>query len=276
MTGEMWLRRAQDALFPSPDARADARLFLTRALNVPPGRLLLHLHEELPGDVLSLCESMLARRAAGEPSQYILGEAYFMGLRFAVNPHVLIPRQDTELLAEAAIAEINARSLPDVLDLCTGSGALAVCLAKYTGAQVSASDLSADALSVAAQNSRENGVQVRFFQGDLLAPIRSAGLTFSLIVCNPPYLTAQDMGALQSEVAREPRMALDGGADGLAFYRRLTQDAAAVLKLDGRLMMEIGCAQAEAVCALFHACGYQTAVHKDLNRLDRVVVVRFS
>ena len=274
MTGETWLRHAQDVLSHSLDARVDARLFLSRALNAPLGRLLLHLHEELPESVLSLCERMLERRVAGEPAQYILGETYFMGLRFAVNGDVLTPRQDTEQLAENAIEEINAHHLPDALDLCTGSGALAVSLAKYTRAQVSASDLSVDALAVAAQNARENGVQVRFFQGDLLAPVKSAGLSFSLIVCNPPYLTAQDMEALQSEVACEPRMALYGGEDGLAFYRRLAVDAAAVLKPHGRLMMEIGCAQAEAVCALFHASGYQTTVRKDLNHLDRVVVAR--
>lgn len=158
-----------------------------------------------------------ARREAGEPLQYVEGFAFFMGRRFRVDERVLIPRPDTEILAERALQYLEALPAPRVLDLCTGSGALAVTIAaQRPDARVVACDISEEALCVARENAA--GLNVAFARGDLFAAVEGA---FDVIVCNPPYLTAEDMLSLQREVRYEPALALRGGADGLDFYRRI-------------------------------------------------------
>ena len=263
------LRIGEDRLAHTPDARWDARLLLMHALDIPQSAFIRHLTDEVEPEAAQRYLTLVARRAGGEPAQYILGKAFFMGLEYAVDGRVLIPRQDTELLCEAALAFAEKNGCQTALDLCTGSGALAIALAKLGGLEVTATDLSADALEVARGNAQRNGVAVRFRQGDLMEALHQEE-KFDLIVCNPPYLTQKEMGELQEEVRREPALALLGGQDGLLFYRRLAQGAKEHLNIGGCLMMEIGCEQGGSVPALFNS--WKTEVLKDLNGLDRVVV----
>ena len=208
----------------------------------------------------------ISRRLAGEPLQYILGEWEFMGLPFEVGPAALIPRQDTETLCEAALGWLRDRPGAAVLDLCCGSGCIGVSLGRLAGARVAFSDVSPQALALAARNARRNGVEGRFFESDLLTHVPGV---YDLIACNPPYLTGAEMESCQRELTYEPALALYGGEDGLDFYRRLAAGWQAHVAIGGRLLMEIGASQGAAVCRLFPGA----TVLKDIRGLDRVVCV---
>ena len=222
---------------------------------------------------------MISRRAARIPLQQILGRQEFMGLSFRVNENVLIPRQDTETLAELVLAEQKDPE-KKVLDLCTGSGCIAISLAVKGGfTDVTATDLSAEALAVAEQNAEMllAGAPVprryfRLYRGDLFAALPQ-GSRYDIIVSNPPYIPSAVIGGLQPEVRdHEPRMALDGAEDGLAFYRRIAAEAPEWMNPGGAIYLEIGCDQAEAVSDLLSEAGFEKIeVFKDLPGLDRVV-----
>ena len=234
----------------SPDPMADARLLSWGD----------SLREISPQEEARL-EARLKRRLAGEPVQYIL--------EFYVDRRVLIPRQDTETLCEAALAFLRDRAAPRVLDLCAGSGAIGLSLAKLCPqARVTLADVSADAGAVMEENRRRLGVEAEIVRGDLFAPV--AGQRFDLIACNPPYIRTGELDGLQAEVQREPRLALDGGADGLAFYRRIAATYQDHLAAGGALFLEIGWDEAEAVRALFGS----GRVLRDLNGRDRVIEIR--
>ena len=203
-------------------------------------------HRELDGDVQARYAAMIARRVKREPMQYILGTAAFMGLELHVEPGVLCPRPDTEILCEEALRHIRPESR--VLDIGTGSGALAVAMAKHGECSVTAADVSDTALRVAAGNAAANGVNVRFVKSDCFSAL--AGETFDVIVSNPPYISAQEMKELMPEVLQEPELALYGGEDGLDFYRRISQEAGAYLAPGGVLLFEIGWLQKDAVSDL--------------------------
>lgn len=253
------------------EAAGDAALLLSHVTGEAPLALRADAGRELNAEALFAYEGLIARREKREPLQYITGEAPFMGLLLKAAPGVLIPRFDTEVLCEQALFRLAGGQR--VLDLCTGSGALAVAVAHYAPrAQVSAGDISGAALALARENAARCGVRVELRQGDLLAPF--AGETFDMILCNPPYIPAGELAALQEEVRREPALALDGGADGLDFYRRLAVEAPAHLAPGGWLGLEIGSGQAEAVCALLAADFEKISVHQDLNGLDRAVLAR--
>ena len=191
------------------------------------------------------------------------------GLEFYVDRRVLIPRQDTETLCEAALAFLRDRAAPRVLDLCAGSGAIGLSLAKLCPqARVTLADVSADAGAVMEENRRRLGVEAEIVRGDLFAPV--AGQRFDLIACNPPYIRTGELDGLQAEVQREPRLALDGGADGLAFYRRIAATYQDHLAAGGALFLEIGWDEAEAVRALFGS----GRLLRDLNGRDRVIEIR--
>lgn len=260
------LREGEAALAPSPDARHDALALLRRALGLGEGLTAL-LEGRAEEDQAQDYAALLRRRAAGEPLQYILGEAYFMGLRFRVDERVLIPRQDTELLCELALA----RKPQNALELCAGSGAVSVALQRLSGCRMTATDISQDALDVARENALANGARLRLLQGDLFHALPERE-RFDLILCNPPYLSREDMERLQREVRREPALALYGGEDGLDFYRRLRQGFSQRLEEGGCLLLEVGQGQAQEVCGLF--APYATRVHADLNGIGRVVEVR--
>ena len=227
------------------------------------------LEEPLTGEQAAALHALTRRRLAGEPLQYLLGEWEFYGLPFRVGPGVLIPRQDTEALCEAALAFLRGKPSPRVLDLCAGSGAIGLSLAKLCPqAKVTLADVSADACAVMGKNRRRLGVEAEIVQGDLFAP--TAGRRFDLIACNPPYIRAGELDSLQAEVQREPRLALDGGADGLDVYRRIAATYKDHLADGGALFLEIGWDEAEAVRALFGG----GRVLRDLNGRDRVIEIR--
>lgn len=204
----------------------------------------------------------------GAPLQYALGNAEFYGIRLAVNPAVLIPRPETEELAEKVIEETKKRGGAKVLDLCTGSGAIAIAAAKNSPADVTATDVSAAAAEVARANALSAGVKVRVLTGDMFAPV--AEEKFDVIVSNPPYIPTADIRTLDEKVrAFEPVSALDGGADGLDFYRVIAAEAGAHLTEGGVLLLEFGEGQADALKEMF--AEYATEVYTDMQGAERIL-----
>lgn len=230
-----------------PNADYDAAQMLAHVLGEDALMMRLNNHREVDEAQRAAYEAMIVRREGREPMQYILGTTGFMGLTFHVAPGVLCPRPDTEILCEEAL-----RRLPEkgrVLDIGTGSGALAVSIAKLApGSRVTAVDVSDTALAIAEGNARINGADVRFVKSDCFAAL--AGEQFDMIVSNPPYIDRQEMETLMPEVRWEPALALDGGEEGLDFYRRISREAGAHLTEGGVLLFEIGWKQKDAVSAL--------------------------
>ena len=231
-----------------PDGDFDAQEMLAHVLGEDRLRMRAESWRDVPQEAQARYCSMIVRRQAREPMQYILGETAFMGLCFHVEPGVLIPRFDTEILCEEALRRIVGRKLR-VLDIGTGSGALAVSIARLAPqCEVTAVDVSDTALRVAAGNAERLGANVRFVKSDCFTAL--AGETFDVIVSNPPYIDAGEMAELMPEVLREPELALFGGEDGLIFYRRISREAPAYLAPGGCLLFEIGWKQREPVEAL--------------------------
>lgn len=256
------------------DAEREAGWLLAHSLGCSAGALRLRAAEALAPDQAGAFEGLLARRAAREPLQYILGSEEFLGLSFRVTPAVLIPRLDTEVLVLEAVERLAGRGPVRLADIGTGSGAIAVALAHLLPeAAVVAVDLSPEALAVAAENARANGVagRVEFRQGDLLAPL--AGERFDAILSNPPYIGEDEMAGLMPEVREyEPHLALTPGADALVIYRRLAAGAPALLKPGGLLGVEVGYRQAADVAAVFRQAGLlEVAVFQDTAGNDRAV-----
>jgi release factor glutamine methyltransferase len=269
-------------------AEYDARQLLNYSYGKTSAQLLAEMDRDLcpgatggtePADIVSCpgdCGAritynlVLARRAAREPLQHILGTAGFMGLDFHVDPSVLIPRQDTETLVETVLQEEKDPGIT-VLDLCTGSGCIAIALKKL-GAyrEVSASDIGKETLKTARSNARANQAPVSFLESDLFEKIPGK---YDLIVSNPPYIPTGTIDTLEPEVRdHDPKAALDGGADGLEFYRRIISEAPQHLNHNGRIYLEIGYDQADAVRQMFQANGFEEVrVIRDLAGLDRVV-----
>lgn len=214
--------------------------------------------------------SMLSRRLEGEPLQYILGKSEFMSLPFELNRDTLIPRSDTETLVEEIINYIGKRALR-VLDIGTGSGCIGISIAKYTRAKVTLLDVNSNAIKMAKHNAKINNVEVDVINIDILKEIPQG--KFDVIVSNPPYIRTDVMDNLQTEVkGYEPSLALDGGEDGLMFYRRITEIAPKILEKDGILAYEIGYDQGEAVKELMSSHFGDVKIIKDLCANDRVVI----
>lgn len=256
------------------EAELDARLLLEFICHTDRNALYAHgdleIEEEKMQDFLQLIE----KRAVHIPLQHLTGEQNFMGLDFLVNEHVLIPRQDTEILVEEIMRDLHDGIR--ILDMCTGSGCILLSLLHYSndcsGVGV---DVSEDALAVARQNAdRLAEKQAVFIQSDLFEKVEGS---FDLIVSNPPYIRSQEIAGLMPEVREhEPHLALDGKDDGLHFYREIIKGAMLQLKRGGQLFFEIGYDQGEAVQALLAANGYtEIAVVKDYAGLDRVVYGTF-
>ncbi|MBR1584483.1 MAG: peptide chain release factor N(5)-glutamine methyltransferase [Clostridia bacterium] len=262
------LNSAEERLRHIPDPRLDAEYLLAHVLGLPRLNLLMEKRRLLSPRETAAYDALVARRAGREPLQYIIGQQPFMGLSFRTDPRALIPRNDTEALCEAALALLSPGMR--ALDLCTGSGILGIALSKLRpGVQVTASDISADALALARENADALGAPVRFVQGDLFAPVN--GETFDLIVSNPPYIPAALRGKLQAEVEREPALALFAGADGLDFYRRIAREAPGHLAPGGWLLLEIGDDQFPAVQALLSPAFDGITLIRDMNGLPRVI-----
>lgn len=218
-------------------------------------------------------EDLVIRRLQGEPLQYLLGEWEFWGMTFAVGKGVLIPRPDTEILVEEGLAALQGTEAPRVLDLCAGSGCVALALAQERpDAAVTAVEWDPAAYAYLEKNVAALGGSVTPARADVLAPPPAGWGGFDLITANPPYLTAEEMTALSPEVRREPPQALFGGKDGLDFYRAIRDRWLPLLKPGGTLALEIGWRQAGAVCAIFAPCAPR--VRKDYGGNDRVVILK--
>ena len=234
--------------------RLEAEWMLCEALSLDRVGLYLNFDKPLSETELAAYRGMVLRRGKREPLQYILGSQEFMGLEFQVSPAVLIPRHDTEVLVSEGIKRGEAAR--SILDIGAGSGCVAVALAKaLTEAEVCAVDISGEALAVARGNAERNGTSVQFFQGSLLEPF--AGRRFDMILSNPPYIPAADLATLQQEVRGfEPLGALDGGTDGLDFYRAIVAGAPDHLSDGGWLLFEVGAGQAPEVLGLLQRGGF--------------------
>lgn len=249
--------------------RLEAELLLASVTGLSRSLLLAHSDQVLSLSQRTAYLSLLHSRASGYPLPYLTRHIEFYGLEFAVTPDVLIPRPETEVLVDLA-RQFQPRR---ILDVGTGSGCIAVALAVHLPeAQVFASDISAAALHVAAANVRLHGVQerVHLVCADLLAPFAGP---VDLIVSNPPYIAGQEWLSLPASVWHEPRLALDGGADGLEVIRRLLVAAPRILRPGGTLLVEIGASQGQAAAALAGAlvAGGRIAIHHDLAGQDRVL-----
>lgn len=256
------------------DAELDARLLLEFICHTDRNALYAHGDQEIEEKKMQDFLHLIEKRAVHIPLQHLTGEQNFMGLDFLVNEHVLIPRQDTEILVEEIMRDLHDGIR--ILDMCTGSGCILLSLLHYSndcsGVGV---DVSEDALAVARQNADKLAEkQAVFIQSDLFEKVEGS---FDLIVSNPPYIRSQEIAGLMPEVREhEPHLALDGKDDGLHFYREIIKGAMPHLKRGGQLFFEIGYDQGEAVQALLAANGYtEIAVVKDYAGLDRVVYGTF-
>lgn len=279
------------------DAARDSKTLLALAMDVSETRMITEQKSPVAPDRLAVYRRMIERRASGEPLQHITGNTEFMGLPFKVRPGVLIPRQETEIMVERALEVIRAEAWSKaaapakVLDLCCGSGVIGISVAKLAvsgdgkpaDVEVTCSDISTDCIYLAHTNAELNGVDraMRFVRGDLVMPFAGkeddpddASIRFRMVCCNPPYIPTEVIGTLQREVRdHDPTIALDGGYDGLDFYRRIAVEVPEVMESGGILLLEIGSEQKDAVTGILKESGAFDRVEciKDLAGRDRVV-----
>ncbi|MBQ8624921.1 MAG: peptide chain release factor N(5)-glutamine methyltransferase [Agathobacter sp.] len=252
------------------DAKNDAWLLLAMVCKISRTYYYVHMDEELTIEQANEYENVLKKRAERIPLQYITGEQEFMGLPFKVSPAVLIPRQDTETLVEEALKVMKPGM--KVLDMCTGSGCILISILKnITGVEGLGVDISKQALIVAKENAKLNGVLASFERSDLFEMVTD---TYDVIVSNPPYIPTEVINGLMPEVAQfEPYQALDGKEDGLHFYRKIVKECKSYLKEDGKILFEIGHDQGAAVSEMLTYAGFsEVRVVKDLTGNDRVVI----
>lgn len=279
--GSRALKQAGD-----PDGDNDARQLLMAAFHLDMVHFLLNRMQEMEDSdynrsCMELYRGMIEKRRRRCPLQQILGSQEFMGLEFYVNQHVLIPRQDTETLVELVLEQQKNQKIR-LLDLCTGSGCIAISLAVKGGYQlVTAADISEEALKVARRNWEKLGTEtqeMKFCQGDLFGALEADTEAFDVITANPPYIPTDVIRGLEPEVRdHEPMLALDGTADGLHFYRRIAAEAGRWLRPGGRIYLEIGYDQGEAVSGLLAEAGFtKIQVIKDLPGKDRVVAAAYG
>ena len=258
--------------------RLQTELLLAQVLALPRMKLYLDFERKLNETELEKLRQFVRRRGEREPLQHIVGSTSFCGLEIAVSSAVLIPRPETELLAERAVKLLKERGVEgaSVLDFGTGSGCLAIAIAaQVAGAEIHALDVSEDALAVARTNAARHGLsgRIQFHRGDGFAALPE-GMRFDFIVSNPPYIATEEIASLEPEVRdHDPRLALDGGTDGLDFYRRLAAEAGARLNAGGRLLVELGDGQAAAVRALCESAGWRVEpVENDYTGRARILI----
>ena len=255
-----------------PDPETDSALLLSFLTGQAPLSLRLDSDTDLSAEILESFSEMAERRLAREPLQYITGEAPFFGRVFQVDSRVLIPRPETEELCAWALETLPVSDSCRVLDLCCGSGCIGLTLAaERPSLQVTLSDCSLDALDVAAANAARYSLQVSLRCGDLAEGLPPA--SFDCVVSNPPYIPSAECGVLQPEVLREPSLALDGGADGMDFYRRISDECLRILRPDGILLLELGYGESDAVSSLLAAAGFTgITVRKDFSGIARMML----
>ncbi|WP_189643704.1 peptide chain release factor N(5)-glutamine methyltransferase [Deinococcus piscis] len=250
--------------------RSDAEALLAEVTGLSRTERLLRAHEPLSSTDSARLDRLLARRLSREPLQYLLDAVDWGGVRLRCDPRALIPRPETEWLLHLALSDPAASQAAEVADIGTGSGALALgWKAARPGSRVTATDLSAQALALAAENAALNGLNVAFAQGNLLEPV--AGQAFDLILSNPPYLPDSDTGTLDPEVDHDPALALYGGTDGLTLARRLAAQAAGALTPGGVLWLELDGRNATDFAAELAGQGWLAEVHPDLAGRQRFV-----
>lgn len=254
------------------ESRREAENLFADALGLKRMELYLNFEKPLTDHELRDLRSRLKRRAAKEPAQYIQGSVEFYGCQISINSAVLIPRQETEILADIIAQDLVKQDLKgkSLLDLCTGSGCLGLALKKrFPELETFLSDISEAALSVAKQNGSQNNLQVTFLQGDLLAPLTQK---VDFIVCNPPYIAQSEYEQISPEVRDfEPRQALLAGTTGLEIYQRLQKELPSHLHPQGKVWLEIGASQGAAVCSLF--ADWKVQLQKDWAGHDRFVIL---
>ena len=257
------------------NARLDAEVLLAYILNTRRLALYVQGTKVLDEKQITRYHNLIRRRLERIPVAYLTGHKEFMGLNFAVTPDVLIPRPDTEILAQGVIEHLQSYNRKiKMADLGTGSGAICVSILKFVeNVEVAAVDISKKALEIAQFNAEKFNVEdkITFYEGNLFEPLE--GQSFDVIVSNPPYISAKDFEKLQIEVKGEPRLALDGGTDGLKFYRQIVSEAPKFLTADGFLAMELGFNHSEPVRHLIEDSGNfkHIQIWKDLARIERVI-----
>lgn len=272
-------RRLKDA--GVADHSRDSKSLYCWLMHIPESRLILEYQNIIQDLNCEKYFSLIDRRAAGEPLQYIIESQAFMGLTFSVSPDVLIPRQDTESLVEYALDKVKARAKGtwEILDLGCGSGAIGISMARlFSRSRVTCADIRPEALVKAKENAEQNGLsgKIKFVESDMFQAFQKKwrDLKFDLILSNPPYIPTAVIPTLQREIRdHEPLSALDGGEDGLDFYRIIAKDAPRHLRAGGLLILEIGFDQREAVSHLLEEGGYFEEIEsaRDLAGLDRIV-----
>lgn len=255
-----------------PDPENDAALLLAHLTGRSALELRLDSLTETESSVISAYRELAGKRLNRIPLQYLIGEAPFFRRLFKVDPRVLIPRPETELLCEWALEILEDVPAPRILDLCCGSGCIGLTLkAERPDASVTLSDLSRDALNVSAVNAVRLSADVVIRQSDLLEDLR--GSLFDLLISNPPYIPSGDCASLQPEVMKEPLIALDGGPDGCDLYRRIIKDACSVLIPGGRLLMELGIHESGTIASLLAEHGFTgIEIRRDYAGIDRMVL----
>lgn len=259
--------------FNIDDAHIKANILLQYILKQTKQQLIINSKNEVKHSDAKLYKENIQKLINGTPLQYITNKQQFMGLDFYVDENVLIPQPDTEILVEEAIKIIKQNNLTNVLDLCTGSGAIAISIANYClNTQVTATDISAKALNVAKKNSKQNNINIEFAESNLFERLQKN--KFDVIVSNPPYIETEVIKTLSKEVKNEPLIALDGGQDGLKFYKAILQQANNYLNKNGYLLLEIGYNQGQAVLSLEHKNLKLITKQpiKDLSGNDRVII----
>lgn len=282
---ETYLKR-----FKVPEAKIDAEYLLSHILKCKRQELYLNSERQLTNQEINTFKGFIQKRSKRKPLQYIIGEEEFRGLIFKVTRDVLIPRPETELLVEEAVKIMERQRAKGkgqkaiIIDLCTGSGCIAVSIAKeIPDSKVYSTDISEKALAVAKENAKRHSVEDRitFLQGSFLEPLKDKGLEgkIDIMLSNPPYVSKKDMEKLQPEIKEyEPPLALYGGEDGLDSYRRIIPEALTYVKKGGYLILEIGYGQAEGVKELFgkNLAYVKIEIIKDLSGIERVVKARKS
>lgn len=258
------------------DANIIARILLEYILKIHRQELIKKLEQEVEKKEKQEYEKEIQKIIQGMPLQYITNKQEFMRLPFYVDENVLIPQPDTEILVEEVLSISNKESKNKILDICTGSGCIGISLAYYLqNAKITMSDISKKAIEIAEKNAKNNGIieKVEIIESDLFKNIKEK---FDIIVTNPPYIETKTISSLAKEVQKEPKLALDGGEDGLLFYRKIIEEAPNFLKNNGYLCMEIGYDQKEKIIELAKQKGIFVKIEakKDLAGNDRIIICK--
>lgn len=254
------------------DSKLKLRMLLSHILNVKKEYLLIYDMQELDINLEKDFFEKVKRLSKNEPIQYIINSVEFMGINFYVDKNVLIPQPDTEILVQKTIEAFQSRkNIQKILDLCTGSGAIGVSLCKnLNNVQIVATDISENALNIAKKNAEKNKAKIKFVKSDLFENINEE---FDIIVSNPPYIETDVINTLSEEVRYEPILALDGGKDGLDFYRIIANNSRKYLKENGMLLLEVGYNQKKSVMNILKKSGFKNIeCYKDLSNYDRVIM----